>query len=84
MKVLECKGGGPYRQSERKEMYRQFADQLINSGHAYYAFDTPEELEEMRERMKNAGAPSPQYNQITRSSMKNALTLFRRRSEGKN
>ena len=34
-------------------MYRQFADQLVNSGYAYYAFDTPEELEEMRERMKN-------------------------------
>ena len=48
---------GPYRQSERKEMYRQFADQLINSGHAYYAFDTTEELEEMRERMKKAGIP---------------------------
>ena len=66
---------GPYRQSERKEMYRQFADQLINSGYAYYAFDTPEELEEMRERMKNAGVPSPQYNQITRSSMKNSISL---------
>ena len=56
-------------------MYRQYADQLINSGHAYYAFDTPEELEEMRERMKNAGVPSPQYNQITRSSMKNSISL---------
>ena len=66
---------GPYRQSERKEMYRQYADQLINSGYAYYAFDTPEELEEMRERMKNAGVPSPQYNQITRSSMKNSISL---------
>ena len=66
---------GPYRQSERKEMYRQYADQLIHSGNAYYAFDTPEELEEMRERMKQAGVPSPQYNQVTRSSMKNSLTL---------
>lgn len=66
---------GPYRQSERKKIYRQYADQLINSGHAYYAFDTPEELEEMRERMKNAGVPSPQYNQVTRSSMKNSLSL---------
>ena len=56
-------------------MYRQYADQLIHSGNAYYAFDTPEELEEMRERMKQAGVPSPQYNQVTRSSMKNSLTL---------
>ena len=68
-------GSGPYRQSERKEMYRQYAEQLINSGHAYYAFDTQEELEEMRENMKNAGVPSPQYNQVTRSSMKNSTTL---------
>ena len=56
-------------------MYRQYADQLIHSGNAYYAFDTPEELEEMRERMKKAGIPSPQYNQVTRSSMKNSLSL---------
>ncbi len=66
---------GPYRQSERKGLYRQYADQLIESGHAYYAFDTTEELDEMRERMKNAGVPSPQYNIITRESMKNSLTL---------
>ena len=39
-------------------MYRQYADQLIASGHAYYAFDTPEELNEMRQRMKAAGVPS--------------------------
>ena len=55
---------GPYRQSERKEMYRQYADRLISSGHAYYAFDTPEELEEMRQRMKNAeflSAIQPSY-----------------------
>ena len=38
---------GPYRQSERKEMYRQYAVQLVATGHAYYAFDTPEELEEL-------------------------------------
>lgn len=36
---------GPYRQSERKDMYRVFAEQLVSNGHAYYAFDTPEELE---------------------------------------
>ena len=66
---------GPYRQSERKPMYKHYADQLIESGSAYYAFDTPEELTEMRERMKAAGVSSPQYNAITRSGMKNSLTL---------
>ena len=66
---------GPYRQSERKPMYRQYADLLLERGHAYYAFDTPEELEQMRERMKNAGVPSPQYNAVVRESMQNSLTL---------
>lgn len=65
----------PYRQSERKSMYRQFAMQLIESGHAYYAFDTPEELEQMRENMQKAGVASAAYNYITRNSMKNSLTL---------
>ena len=41
----------PYRQSERKPMYMQYAMQLIESGHAYYAFDTAEELDEKRERL---------------------------------
>jgi len=66
---------GPYRQSERKEMYRQYAEQLVNDGYAYYAFDTPEELDEMRERLKAAKVATPQYNAITRESMKNSLTL---------
>ena len=66
---------GPYRQSERKPMYRQYAEQLIQSGHAYYAFDTPEELEAMRERLTKAKVASPQYNAITRQEMKNSLTL---------
>lgn len=65
----------PYRQSERKSMYKQYAMQLIESGHAYYAFDTPEELEEMRERLKASNVASPQYNYITRESMKNSLSL---------
>ena len=39
---------GPYRQSERKASYRQYADQLIKGGHAYYAFDTPEDLEKAK------------------------------------
>lgn len=66
---------GPYKQSERKVIYRQYADQLIESKLAYYAFDTPEELTEMRERMKSAGVASPQYNVVTRGGMKNSLTL---------
>lgn len=66
---------GPYRQSERKEMYRAYADQLLDSGHAYYAFDTPEELDEMRERLKKAGSSSPQYNAVSREAMRNSLTL---------
>lgn len=66
---------GPYRQSERKEMYREYADRLVESGRAYFAFDTPEELTEMRDRLKKAGSSSPQYNAITRESMRNSLTL---------
>lgn len=66
---------GPYRQSERKNMYKQYADQLIASGNAYYAFDTPEELDAMRERLKAARVPNPQYNTVTRETMKNSLTL---------
>ena len=66
---------GPYRQSERKAMYRPYAEQLIQQGHAYYAFDTPEELEKMREQFKSDTNPSPQYDRATRLSMKNSLTL---------
>jgi glutamyl-tRNA synthetase len=68
---------GPYRQSERKEtgLYKKYADQLVESGYAYYAFDTPEELEQMRENLKKAGVAAPQYNAVTRNSMKNSLTL---------
>lgn len=65
----------PYRQSERKEMYRQYAMQLIDAGLAYYAFDTSEELDEIREKMKAAGNAAWQYNNITRVNMKNSLTL---------
>ena len=66
---------GPYRQSERKEMYREYADRLVTQGDAYYAFDTPEELNEMRDQLKKAGVAAPQYNAVTRSNMKNSLTL---------
>ena len=65
----------PYRQSERKERYRQYAEQLVETGYAYYAFDTPEELEAMRQRLKEARVAQPQYNAISRMTMSNALTL---------
>lgn len=72
------KHGGPhapYRQSERKAMYKQYAEQLVQAGYAYYAFDTPEELEAMRNDFKTAENPSPQYNQFIREKMRNSLTL---------
>jgi glutamyl-tRNA synthetase len=65
----------PYRQSERKEIYQKYAQQLIDKGHAYYAFDTEAELEAMRERLKAAGVNTPQYNSISRMEMRNSLTL---------
>lgn len=66
---------GPYRQSERKAMYHEYAKQLIENGNAYYAFDSTEEIDVMRERLKASGNPSPKYDSITRQSMKNSLTL---------
>ena len=65
----------PYRQSERKEIYQSYAHELVRRGAAYYAFDTEAELEEMRRRFEAAGMAAPQYNSITRSYMKNSLTL---------
>jgi len=65
----------PYRQSERKDIYKQYATQLIEAGHAYYAFDTPSELEEMRNNFKTPENPSPQYNHAVRAKMRNSLTL---------
>jgi glutamyl-tRNA synthetase len=66
---------GPYRQSERKDIYEKYAEQLVEQGNAYYAFDTTEELDQMRERLQKSGNPSPKYDAITRMSMKNSLTL---------
>lgn len=65
----------PYRQSERKEMYRQYAEQLIAQGNAYYAFDTTEELEAMRTNLKTDTNTNPQYDGKTRDNMRNSLTL---------
>ena len=60
---------GPYRQSERKPMYRTYAEQLVQQGNAYYAFDTPEELEKMRTAYKTTSNPSPQYDHTLRMKM---------------
>lgn len=65
----------PYRQSERKAIYQQEAQRLIEEGKAYYAFDTADELDAMRKRLEEANAPAAQYNSITRMQMRNALTM---------
>jgi glutamyl-tRNA synthetase len=61
---------GPYRQSERKAMYRQYAEQLVKDGYAYYAFDTAEELECKRQVIENF-----RYDQHTRKQLRNSLTI---------
>lgn len=62
---------GPYTQSERFDLYTKYGMQLVESGHAYYAFDTSEELDAMRQRQQAAGI-APKYD---RSSMRNQYTL---------
>ena len=64
----------PYRQSERKELYKQYADQLIQDGKAYYAFDTSEELDAMRTMYESKGSAF-QYNALTRVKLRNSLSL---------
>jgi glutamyl-tRNA synthetase len=70
------KGGdyGPYKQSERKEMYKKYADQLIESGNAYYAFDTPEELTKVRLDFE-AEKKTFVYNAMERKVLRNSLNL---------
>lgn len=65
----------PYRQSERKHLYYQYAQQLIDAGYAYYAFDTPDELEHMRNKYKTEEHPNPQYDHRNRMRMRNSLAL---------
>lgn len=65
----------PYRQSERKHLYFQFAEKLIEEGKAYYAFDTTDELDAMRERLTAKGVATPQYDYLTRYEMNNSLVL---------
>ena len=65
----------PYRQSERKDMYMQYAQQLVKADQAYYAFDTEQELDAMRERLQKEKSDNQQYSSATRMSMRNSLTL---------
>lgn len=66
---------GPYRQSERLPLYKKYVDQLIASGNAYVAFDTPEELSVLREKLQQQKADVQQYGTSTRMDMRNSLTL---------
>lgn len=66
---------GPYKQSDRREIYGKYAQELINSGKAYYAFDTAEELDELRKTLEEAKVDNISYNAVTRIQMKNSLTL---------
>ena len=61
---------GPYRQSERRDIYKKYVQQLLDDGKAYYAFDTPEELNKKREEIENF-----QYDASTRSMMRNSFTM---------
>ncbi len=74
--VLHGGAFAPYRQSERKEIYRKYANKLVEEGHAYYAFDTPVELEAMREKLKATGSNSLQYDYSIRMEMNNSLRLL--------
>ena len=70
IEIEEIGSHGPYRQSERREIYHTYVKQLLDSGHAYIAFDTPEELE-----AKRAEIPNFQYDARTRMQMRNSLTM---------
>ncbi len=73
----DLKGGeyGPYKQSNRKHLYTKYALELVEKGFAYYAFDSPEELEAMRKKLEAEKATVQSYGPKTRMSMKNSLTF---------
>ncbi|MCA9370378.1 MAG: glutamate--tRNA ligase [Candidatus Peregrinibacteria bacterium] len=66
---------GPYIQSQRFDLYKEHAQKLLDGGFAYYAFDTKEELDRMREEEQAAGNPAPKYDASVRMRMKNSLTM---------
>lgn len=69
---------GPYRQSDRKQLYKQYADELVKNGYAYYAFDTPEELDLLRKSNANFS-----YNVHNRLNLKNSLVLSAEETQAK-
>lgn len=69
---------GPYRQSDRKEIYHQYAHELVQRGHAYYAFDSPEVLDARRQSEENFT-----YNHLTRSALSNSLSLSEAEVDGR-
>ena len=73
---------GPYRQSDRKTIYRQYADMLIDKGHAYYAFDTTEQLDTLRSQAEKAGNTFI-YNAGVRDKLDNSLSLPESEWKGK-
>ena len=72
---------GPYKQSERKSLYAKYAIELVEKGHAYYAFDTPEELVTMRKDQEAKGHHSAKYDSRIRMEMRNSLTLSKEESD---
>lgn len=71
---------GPYRQSERKELYKQYADQLINSGWAYYAFDTADALDSLRKQYETEGKTFI-YNWSNREKLDTSLIISKEETE---
>lgn len=66
---------GPYRQSERRKLYSEHVKHLLSNGQAYYAFDTPGELEQMRKDLEEQGVHTPKYDHTVRMKMTNSLTM---------
>lgn len=73
--ISQTGNAGPYIQSQRLELYKEYAQKLLELGHAYYAFDTKEEIDRMREEGQKAGNPAPKYDLSVRMRMKNSLTM---------
>ncbi|MFU8843055.1 MAG: glutamate--tRNA ligase [Bacteroidales bacterium] len=73
--ILEGGPFGPYRQSERRDIYRNYADQLVGAGKAYYAFDPEEDLVSLRQKLEAEKAPNTSYSAFCRDRMRNSLTM---------
>ena len=71
----------PYRQSERKNFYKEYAEELVQKGYAYYAFDTPEEIDTLREKLKAQGKSNLQYGHQVRHEMRNSLSLSKEETQ---